>query len=399
MWGSELVFLKRLLFILLIIVCSSENSFAEEEYRFKYVNSFNAMISGQPLGWVDKIVTDLSNEEVYLLDSFNGRLVVVDTMGTFLYEFNYSLYNLGSIVSFDVDFKTGDIYLTTSQNIYVLNFRGKLKNTIFTNTMHKELGLYGIQDIEFSRTDEGPKIFIGENRQGRLFSINPDGSGLKVISSDDVYIQNYKSFSFVDNNFVILDSSRFVVIRIDKQGKYMHSFGRLSSLLGGFSMPVGLTVDPRTRRIFVVDTNRSMLICFDWNGNPLFEIGGPTIFKSPRAVAVDEEGRMYVADTSGFVRILQIVEEAFDLGSGGESAGSYTDDVDSEGTQEYQEDVINDSNKADDQNDEPAFIDDTVTESTNDKNVDESSDDLEEGASGFVDDLNIDDEPSFDDEM
>lgn len=392
---------KRLILALLVVVTISENSFGEEQekYRIKYVNSFNAMISGQPLGWVDKIVTDSSNEEVYLLDSYNGRIVVVDTIGTFLYEFNYSLEGIGRVQSFDVDFKTGDLYIATSHSLYVLNFRGKLKSVIFSAALHKDLGLYSIQDIDFSRTDEGPKIFIGENRKGRLFSINPDGSDLKIISSDDVYIQNYKSLRFVDDNFVILDSARFTVIRIDKQGKFQHSFGRLSSLLGGFSMPIGLTVDPRTRRIFVVDSNRSMLICFDWNGKALFEIGGPSIFKSPRAVAVDEEGRMYIADTSGFIRIFRVIEEAFDLSAGGESTDADTgdDSYDKDSTMQN-EDVFSDD-KADNQNEEPAFLDESVPEPADGKTVEDISGGLEEGESGFVDDLNVDDEPSFDDEM
>lgn len=391
------MFLKRFVLLIILLTYGASISYGEDpsDYRIKYLDSFNAILSGQPIGYIDKIVTDPSNEEVYLLDSYNGRIVVVDTLGIFLYEFNYYIEGVkGSVLSFDIDSKTGDIYVATALEIYVLNFRGKLKSKIFSSASHKEVAPFGIQDIDFARTDDGPKIFIGDNRQGRMFSINPDGSGLIVISSDDVYIQNYKSLVFVDDSFVILDSSRFTVVRIDKEGNFLHSFGKLSSLLGGFSMPVKLTVDARSRRIFVVDTNRSMLICFDWNGKPLFEIGGPDIFKSPRSIAIDDEGRMYVGDASGFIRVFQIIDAPLEMINSDSLGSDYSESIDN-----YSEDTISGDTLVNDGDETPSFTDETVPEPGSEEMDVDDSDDLQEGESGFIDDLNVDDEPSFEDEI
>ena len=96
--------------------------------------------------------------------------------------------------------------------------------------------------------------------------------------------------------FTFLDTGYYRVLQLDRTGEIKLSFGMLSSLLGGFSMPSHLALDYSKGRILVVDTNRLMVIAFDMTGKPLFEFGGPQTFKWPRTLIVDKVGRIYVGD-------------------------------------------------------------------------------------------------------
>jgi len=100
---------------------------------------------------------------------------------------------------------------------------------------------------------------------------------------------------------------------MNRDGEVTLSFGMLSSLLGGFSMPSDLAVDEERGRILVVDTNRLMAIAFDMAGKTLFEFGGPRTFKWPRALTMDREGRIYVADGTDKVHVFDVIEEDFSV--------------------------------------------------------------------------------------
>lgn len=112
-----------------------------------------------------------------------------------------------------------------------------------------------------------------------------------------------------DREITFLDPATFSVYHFTKEGRFLAKFGKVSSLLGGFSMATAMDVDDEKRRIFVVDTNRMMVIAFDWEGTPLYEFGGPRMFRWPRALAVGRGGRIYVADNTGVIRVFEVVEE------------------------------------------------------------------------------------------
>jgi len=113
-----------------------------------------------------------------------------------------------------------------------------------------------------------------------------------------------------DAGIYVRDPATFSVYRLDKSGKPLGSFGTVSSLPGGFSMTVDIKVDRKNGRVIVVETNRAAIIFFDREGKFLFEFGGPEILKWPRAVAVDDNNRVYVSDSSQMVRVFEIIEEA-----------------------------------------------------------------------------------------
>ncbi len=86
--------------------------------------------------------------------------------------------------------------------------------------------------------------------------------------------------------------------------------GELRRTLEGFERPTGLAVDPKSGRLYVVETRANRIAVFDREGAPLFTFGRrgttPGTFNYPTHIAL-AAGRLYVNDTMNF-RI-----ESFDL--------------------------------------------------------------------------------------
>ncbi len=272
--------------------------------RLKYLGGFDAKLSGAPLGWVDQMVIDEENEELYLLDRSRKRIVVTTKDGIYLYHFRYTLAGVGQVCCFSLDTRSGDIYIAEPGRIVVLNYRGEYKKEVPLDDI-PEREVLEIQSIHVA--DDG-NIYIGDSRRGRIVALDSAGKVVRILDRKTTMASNFKGLTVKGDEVVFLDSGRARVHRLTMDGRVHRIFGRLSSLLGGFSLPVTLRVDWDRRRIIVVDTNRMMVIAFDMNGNPLYEFGGPRVFRWPRSLAVSREGNIYVADMSGVIRMFEVVE-------------------------------------------------------------------------------------------
>ncbi len=305
---------KRLFTMIVLVMAGlfflKDTAMGQEDYRgplkvrIKYLGGFDARLSGDPLGWVDDIVIDEDNEEVYLLDRSKKRIVVTTKDGIYLYHFRYTLSKVNQACCFSLDRRSGDIFVAEPKRIVVLNYRGEYKREIPLDNIPEKEKLE-IQAIYIA--DDG-NIYIGDSRTGRIIVLDTNGKVIKVLDKKITRASNFKGLRVKEGELVFLDSGRAKVHRLTLDGRIHRMFGRLSSLLGGFSLPATLRVDWERRRIIVVDTNRMMVIAFDMNGNPLFEFGGPRVFRWPRAVAVSREGNIYVADMSGTIRMFEIIE-------------------------------------------------------------------------------------------
>ncbi|HLO16186.1 MAG TPA: NHL repeat-containing protein, partial [Anaerolineales bacterium] len=112
-----------------------------------------------------------------------------------------------------------------------------------------------------------------------------------------------------DESIYIADTGNSRIIRVDKTGKILTSWGsqtadgQLPPMPGTFLEPWGIAVDSQGS-VYVADTWNHRIQKFDANGNFEREWGtfgqltdGPSYLWGPRGIAIGLDGRIYVTDT------------------------------------------------------------------------------------------------------
>jgi len=288
---------------LLILICSPSQGWGSS-YHIKYLNSIDGARTGQAFKGVSALYIDDDAGELYILDTGNGRVVITDLAGVPLFSFRlFKEEGAGLYSSLMVD-KKGRILLSGGKDVVIFDYKGVFKGFMDLSSIPERDNL-SIQSIA---VDGAGHIYLGCGGEGaRIIELDPDGRFISEIKSSGRFI-NVAGLK-AGNLLTFLDSGYYKVLQVDRAGEVKLSFGLLSSLLGGFSMPSSLALDNVRERIVVVDTNRLMVIAFDMKGKPLFEFGGPQTFRWPRTVVVDKDGRIYVGDGGYNVDVLTVIEE------------------------------------------------------------------------------------------
>ena len=277
-------------------ICSGAQSVSISSLR--YLFSIDAKISGDPFYGVKDIFADNKNDELYLIDEGNNRVVITDMAGTFLYKFNYTEAGIKKPPTGIVTAGDGTIYIAEYDRIIITDYRGMYNHDMDLSTI-PDKDKFGIQSIDI-RDDYlylgcGDRIIVMDRKEERFVKEFKEGIGKNAHIALD------------EGGIFILDHAAFTVFHLDISGKPLDSFGRISGLAGGFSMTADIAVDKKNGLVIVVDINRIAVIFFDRKGGFVFEIGGPQVFRMPRAVAVDDNNRVYVSDGSNLIRVFEIV--------------------------------------------------------------------------------------------
>ncbi len=290
--------------LFLLFACIFPAKAEEVSYRLRFLGSWDGRTTGQRFDSIGAIFVDKKMDEIYILDRGNDRVVIVDLGGIPLYSFRPSHEKDSSYFKLAVD-GNGRILLLEQRKIAVFDFKGGFKGL---------LDLSGVPDrdtisAQSIAVDDENNIYLGTpGSNARIIKLDPDGKFISQIESAGRFI-NVVGLAVDDEGYVFLDTGSFTVFRLNKSGEVVGRFGGLSSLFGGFSMPSGLVLDRAKGRILIVDTNRMKVIIFNREGKPLYEFGGPQMFRWPGGISVDKEGHIYVADGTKYIRVFEVIED------------------------------------------------------------------------------------------
>jgi sugar lactone lactonase YvrE len=100
-------------------------------------------------------------------------------------------------------------------------------------------------------------------------------------------------------NIYITQEGEHKVFKYNQSGALLLSFGTLSNSDGQFDQPYGIAVD--NEKIYVVDSFNHRIQIFDINGNYSSKFGSygssSLQLNFPKGIAIDKDGKIYVADT------------------------------------------------------------------------------------------------------
>lgn len=201
-----------------------------------------------------------AERRVYVLDASLKKVMVFDAPGLFL-------FSVGT--PSDLTKPTGVAVSPDGKQIYVVD-RGSVEN-------------------------DDHKV-IAYNPDGQeLFRIGPRGSKAGQVNIPLGGVVTH------EGHLLVLDSGNFRVQRFDQTGKFLSQFGTVGNGLGQLSRPRSITADA-DGNIYVSDASFNNVQIFTPAGDLLMWLGAPGISNLPGkftligAIAVDETGRLYVAD-------------------------------------------------------------------------------------------------------
>ncbi len=224
-----------------------------------------------------------SNHNIYVTDTDLGVIIVYDRFGRFLRYIGARNNREGGILyrpsGIAIDEIRGRIYVpdTLRHMIVVLDLNG---NVI------RYLGRPDLDSIQLRQREGGPP------ERGKIQSPTE-----VVIRHDELYV---------------LGIGRVQIF--DLEGRFRSEFPLPET---SFSQATGLAVDAQ-EHIFVSDFFRGTIFAYDRNGHLLYSFGRPGSkheeFNHPHGLWVDEENRIYVADsTNGRVQVFQLHEAPVQL--------------------------------------------------------------------------------------
>jgi DNA-binding beta-propeller fold protein YncE len=151
--------------------------------------------------------------------------------------------------------------------------------------------------------DDTGRVFVADATLKRVFAYGADGR-LAVAIGRDGELENPSGLA-IDRQRQVLyvaDARKHQVLCYSSaDGSFIRALGKRGVASGEFNFPTNLAVD-REGRLYVADTLNFRVQVFDASGAVVKTIGrhgdGPGDLNRAKGVGVDSEGHIYIADTS-----------------------------------------------------------------------------------------------------
>jgi len=144
-------------------------------------------------------------------------------------------------------------------------------------------GTRGHQVIKFSPTGEILMTLGTAGTPGNSTTLLESPSDVAVARNGDIFIADGHSFDDGNNR----------IVKFSKDGKFIKSWGKTGYAPGEFRMPHSIAIDLQGR-VFVADRGNNRIQIFDQEGKFLAQW---TQFGRPSGITFDQKGAIYVTDS------------------------------------------------------------------------------------------------------
>src|ERR1051325_5818802 len=155
--------------------------------------------------------------------------------------------------------------------------------------------------------DDDIWVTDGQDKNGKgqqVFKFSPTGRVLMTLGTAGVAGDGPQTFNRPSDVLVAPNGSIFVadghggdtnarIVKFDKDGKFLKTWGKKGSAPGEFDTPHGLVLDPQGR-LLVADRGNSRIQVFDQEGKFITEWKQ---WGRPSGIALDRTGLLYAADS------------------------------------------------------------------------------------------------------
>lgn len=246
----------------------------------------------------DVVVVD---NRIYIVDGGNHRVAVFDNRWKYLFSFGRQ----GSAndcfngpVGIGAD-KKGNIYVADRGNhrIQVFDHDGK-----YLRSINVALGGKPVRPVDVAVTPDGNTLFVTGNNSHSVLVFNRNGQLLQNWGGSGSENGDFRYPAIIvltaNKKVAVVDILNTRVQIFEQNGEFVNSIGEWGVLSGQFVRPKGVVVD-KDGRYFVSDSYMDLVQVFDDAGRFLYilgENGKPLTMTSPAGMAIDDSGRLYVAE-------------------------------------------------------------------------------------------------------
>lgn len=236
-----------------------------------------------------------SGSKIYVTDTIAGKVAVVDLANqTFDWlKGDFGPGNLKKPVNVAVD-KDGNLYVADTVRLKVLKYDpdGNFLRSYgeLYDLKPVDVGVYEdkLYVLDFSKSD----IKVFDTNSGDL--IESLGQGAEN-PEDNLSLPTNLAIDG-DGNLFVSNITTGKIVKLDRDGHVLESFGELGDAYGQFSRPKGLAVDEQGR-LYVVDTAYQNVQMFNEKGQLLMFFGGPDVpvgnMNLPAGITVSRDNLAY----------------------------------------------------------------------------------------------------------
>lgn len=294
---------------MLIHTCAASGASVSMAAQIECVAVIECGIMEQKFSYPSHLYYDAQEDEVYITDSGNNRMVVCNSNYFPIYEFgNSSAGNFGGMER--IDGTLGVVVRGQSQSA------DGMRLAMFDDAFlpAPDLILRGYPQIEGqvflpARVVQGKssRLYVVSENGGPVYVFNPDGSFLHLLKPHDMVLgiremATVKDVAVDENGRIyLLSEQRGRVYVYDQNEIMLFKFGQKGGDRGKLARPRGIAVNAERGEIYIVDYLRHAVSIYTLQGDFVDEFGGKGVgrgwFYYPSDVEVDGKGNVLVADT------------------------------------------------------------------------------------------------------
>ncbi|MFQ5969909.1 MAG: 6-bladed beta-propeller [Nitrososphaerales archaeon] len=297
------------------------------------------------------------SDNIYITDPFNRRVQKFDTSGNLLLRWGSSEVKEAPSIE---DIAKGAHYIALDSDSHepigvvdanLINEQGVGSHFIESGKIWKIQHIFKdtiyVKPVSYVRNDQAILSWtpdgIDVDPYGNVYIVDRENEIAKKFDSDGRLVSKWGSTGSGDgefskptamaidsqNNLYIVDTGNNRIQKFDSDGNFISVWGTLGQGTSQFYDPRGIAVDSQDN-VYVLDNGNNRVQKFDSDGNFIIEWGSKGSsarqFDNPstEGIAVDAQGRVYVADLPGEAKATHwIAEVAIPLFAKSDTFGIY----------------------------------------------------------------------------
>jgi len=267
-----------------------------------YENSITLDEEDDKLFMPSFVMIDQKMNEIYVVDSRNRIMIYTSDL--------FPLYIMNSENGIE---SPHGLALDDEGNLYVAQSASKSETrhriSIYRPCLRKDRDIY-IEGFEGAETFLPYRLAL--DRKGNIFVSSVNYPGVLVLNTKgtliDILSPEEEGKKVTVTNVTIDKAGRIYLVSADAGRVYIYDnnrriiaiFGEKGGSTGKLSRPRSVAIDSSNGNMFVVDYMRHTITSYSSSGSYLLEFGGLGLgagwFQNPIDAAMDNEGRLFVAD-------------------------------------------------------------------------------------------------------